>query len=277
MDLRTQDMRHQLALSLIAAEHPGHAIPKMIEELMGAIQGEGIAPETQAPTVPQPPASRPPRLIDPADWAMCGGRFDPEALIGKPCFAGLEAADTCGLAAFAALFPDGEVVVMGWIPMGVVDDLSEQHQVDYLELAYRGDLTLTPGRRTDDERIARDVAEFHEAHNIACLGIDPWNGTNLMEHLASKLPARATAIRQSFRVIGPVTEELVQRVKDGRLKHGGNRLLEAGVKVAGAHFDPDYGDGLRRPCRIGSRPGTIATVHALLNAIAARLEMVGKG
>jgi phage terminase large subunit-like protein len=206
-------------------------------------------------------------------WDQCGQPFDPSELIGQPCDAGLDLASTKDLAALASVFPGGEVLVKFWTPEATLLERSRRDRVDYQGWVRAGLMTATPGYTIDYDRIRADLVAFHEVHPIRRLLCDPWNATQLAGQLLEQDGLPLEFLRQGFASLSAPTKELERMVLDGRLRHGGNPVLNWQADNACVDTDPAGNVKLSKKT---SRQ-RIDGMAALVNAIAARMAGGGSG
>jgi phage terminase large subunit-like protein len=207
------------------------------------------------------------RFLPRDKWDQCGRPFDPSELLGQPCDAGLDLASTKDLAGLAAVFPGGEVLMKFWTPEATLLERSRRDRVDYQGWVRAGLMTATPGYTIDYDRIRADVVKFHEVHPVRRLLCDPWNATQLAGQLLEQDGLPLEFLRQGYASLSAPTKELERMVLDGRIRHGGNPVLNWQADNACVDTDPAGNVKLSKKT---SRQ-RIDGMAALVNAIAARM------
>jgi len=179
------------------------------------------------------------RWIDMRAWDACSGalRSQPGT---RPAYGGLDLAQTRDFAAFAiaVLAEDGaiELTLRFWIPEARVTDRAAQSaQMREMLQAWieAGQLTVTPGNVTDFAVIRRDVLALADAWRFAEIGYDPWNALQLALELEQAGLVMAVC-RQGFASMANPMADFGARIKEARLRHGGQPVLRwmAGNMVA---------------------------------------------
>ena len=164
-------------------------------------------------------------------WDACGtAPVDPEALRGRPCYAGLDLASTTDIAALVLVFPDGEtpegydVLPYFWVPEEGMRERARRDRVPYDEWARQGLLEATPGNVIDYGAIRHRLRELGERYAIQELGFDRWGATQLSLELQDE-GLKVIPIGQGFASMSAPTKELLTLVLAGRIRHGGHPVL----------------------------------------------------
>jgi phage terminase large subunit-like protein len=170
------------------------------------------------------------RWIDMRAWDACAAavRSTPGT---RPAYGGLDLAQTRDFAAFAIaiLAEDGavELVLRFWIPEARVRERADQSAQARAMLQGwidAGQVTVTPGNVTDFAVIRRDVLALAETFRIADVAYDPWNALQLSLDLEQAGLTMIVA-RQGFATMANPMSELSARIREGRLRHGGDPVL----------------------------------------------------
>jgi phage terminase large subunit-like protein len=101
----------------------------------------------------------------------------------------------------------------------------EARHPSYPGWAAAGYLTITPGNETDFDTIESDILELCQRFRVVSIGFDPWQST----HMAQRLTAEGVEMvefRATTQNFSPAIIELDAAMRAGRLRHGGNPLLE---------------------------------------------------
>lgn len=98
---------------------------------------------------------------------------DPDSLLGKVCYAGMDFASHVDLNALALWFPEQKAVILHhWIPEGKVQN--GEDLVDYRSWAADGWLHVTPGDVIDVDWIVADLVRIMKLYNVKCFAFDPY-------------------------------------------------------------------------------------------------------
>jgi len=187
------------------------------------------------------------RWLEMAEYDACPADPIP-AVAGRPCMAGLDAASTNDLTAFACAFQgeDGavEVLVRFWIPERSLDAQGSGRSVaDRLRLAEwarQGWITTTSGDTTDYDQVERDILETLEAYELRRLSFDRWNVTQLVTHLIDALgEERVVAFPQTLAAMSAPTKELERLIRDHALRAGGNPVLRWMASNVALQYGPN--------------------------------------
>lgn len=161
-------------------------------------------------------------------WDACNGAVDPEALVGRRCYAGLDLASTTDLAALVLVFPDDEggfdILPHFWIPGENIQERVRRDRVAYDVWADRGYLTATEGDVIDYDSITAKIDELAQKYDIVEIGFDRWGATQLTNNLSNS-GMTVIAIGQGFASMNAPTKETLNLVISGKLRHGGNPVL----------------------------------------------------
>lgn len=169
----------------------------------------------------------------PADlWARgASPAIDPASLAGLPCYGGLDLASKVALAAFVLAFPDhpdhGQTTLLAWhwMPRASAEARSIADGVPYLQWAERGLIKLTPGDVIDQDTIEQDIKDLSDIYDIKDVAFDPWNAAQITTHLSDH-GIKVVEFRQSIYNFNEPTKLFEALLKDGKLCHGGNPVLD---------------------------------------------------
>lgn len=179
-------------------------------------------------------------------WDAAAGMVDESALVGRPCFAGLDLASTTDLAAWVLLFPpedpDGifEVLWRFWTPERQLPALDRYLGGEASVWAREGWLGVTEGdwidywgdpanagRSSNQVEGVRDVLAIHpqiEADkarfNLVVAGYDQREATATAQFMADR-GIHIDPIYQGF-ALSPALKEMMRLVKADKLRHGGH-------------------------------------------------------
>lgn len=168
--------------------------------------------------------------------------FDPDQLIGRKCFGGLDLAKTRDISAFTLLFPPEEenekykLICRFWCPGDNIRERSKSDRVPYQDWVNSNHLIATPGDVTDYEYIEAEILELGAKYDIESIGYDSWNATRL----ATNLEAQNVNMRVFGQWIKDFNEPITWIERNIMLKkvdHLNNPLLEWMVGNVELKFD----------------------------------------
>lgn len=167
------------------------------------------------------------RLFDPDDVARCVAD-PPEPLEGRQCWGGLDIADLDDLTAAAFVFrsDDGtiDVDLIAWTPAAGLAEREKKHGIPYSAWVAAGWLRTTEGQDIDLEKVAADVIEYSERHEVREIGGDPWH----LSGVGPRLEAEGLTVRKVPQRIGYLTsptKKLLSLVKAGKVRFRSPVLL----------------------------------------------------
>lgn len=162
------------------------------------------------------------KAIDLPKWDACPS-VTPGALLGRPCWGGLDMSTTTDLTAFALVFNLGEgegwaALLWLWAPAEKARQRSRADRVPYEAWAARGLLKLTPGDVVDYDVVRADINALGSRYNIREIAADRWNATQILTQLAGD-GFDVVAFGQGFASMTAPTKELLSLVAQGKLAH----------------------------------------------------------
>jgi phage terminase large subunit-like protein len=214
------------------------------------------------------------RFVNPVAWAACTGEpIDPDSLIGRPCFGGLDLSMTTDLSAYVLIFPDERdgwiVLCRAWCPEERAIDREREQNTPYRMWSQRGFISLNPGNVIDYTWIEDQIVEDASKYRIQKLLADQWNATHLCVSLQNRgIPVEF--LGQRFSDLTGATKELERRILLGRIRHGGNPLLSW---AAGNAITEQDSNGNIKLSKKKSKD-RIDPMAALVNATAASMSDV---
>lgn len=186
------------------------------------------------------------RWLDMRAWDACGGTVDAKALEGRPCYAGLDLAQTSDLCALVLFFPPVreadryEVLSFFWCPGDRITERSVKDQVPYDVWRDRGLITTTDGDATDYDAILEALlgeGGLAERYQILELAFDMWGAAKVVNALQGG-GLKVVQFGQGFRSMSPPTKELLRMVLNKTLNHGNNAVLNWNVDNLVVRQDP---------------------------------------
>ncbi len=211
-------------------------------------------------------------------WDECAGG-DAAALLGKPCYGGLDLASVSDMTALSLLFPPLEagglyaLLLKYYMP---ADTLAEKERRDggaqYTAWARAGLITATPGDWTDYEFIRRDMKEIADKYQLIGVAVDrAYNAAHICQRLMED-GHNVQPIGQGALTVAPAAREIENLTAKRQLQHFGNPVLRWNIQNCVAKMLDDAGNV--KPSKAKST-GRIDGVYAALNAMA--MEMAGRG
>lgn len=157
------------------------------------------------------------------EWKSCGSPdLRLEDFAGRQVYLGLDLASRSDIASMAYIFPgeDGAMTVFGkhFLPGDLVEEKAATTGGHYLQWASQGWLTLTEGTVIDLDTIEDLVAAEAERYPVTALAYDPWQATQLAQHLIVKgIPC--IEIRPTVQNFSAAMKEVEALVRSGKLRH----------------------------------------------------------
>ena len=168
------------------------------------------------------------RYLPMAAWDACGEAFDPEALYGKACCAGLDLASSIDVAALVLAFEgDDDTVKLlpyFWVPAENIEKRARTDGVPYDQWGREGFLKATPGNVIDYATIRHDINELSKLYEIRELAFDRWGAVQMSQDLTED-GFTMIEFGQGYRSMSPPTKEMLKMVLGGKIRHGGNPVL----------------------------------------------------
>jgi phage terminase large subunit-like protein len=213
-----------------------------------------------------------PKAILPIEWEACGGKVDPEALRGRPCWAGLDMSATRDMSAAVLYFrdDDGAVLAHFWLPKDGVTEKQELDHAPYRTWADAGHITLTPGAAINKKFIVAHLAKLAATYDVQGIAFDRWGIPELQRIMAEdgiKLPLVEHG--QGYKDLGQSTNSFEAAMLDGRLNHGGHPVLRWQSANLVYEVDPA---GARKPAKnraVDRIDGMVALIMAIGLAVRA--------
>lgn len=125
--------------------------------------------------------------LDMDHWEKMSQPYDPDTLLGKPCYAGLDLSKTHDMTALVLLFPqeDGKCIVKGqyWFPSEGLAQRELDMRIPVRTWAKEGKLNLCPGRQIDYEMIRVALNDAKKNYDLKVVAYDAWGSSYLAEAL----------------------------------------------------------------------------------------------
>lgn len=164
-------------------------------------------------------------------WDACGAPFDPKLLEGAKCYGGLDLASNSDIASFLLCFPSetGEEEQYVWLPHFWIPEenmleRARKDRVPYDAWVRDGLITATEGNVIDYAFILRDIEALGEKYNIQEIAFDRWGAFQVSQQLDG-MGFTMVGFGQGYASMAQPTKELLRIVLDGKLRHGGHKVL----------------------------------------------------
>jgi phage terminase large subunit-like protein len=165
-------------------------------------------------------------------WDKCSTPFDETELLRKPCYGGLDLANTSDLAAFVLAFPwemeKGEPIYRlkfwFWCPQDTDEPVGEKLRRKLFPWVQSGHVELTDGNTIDLGRIESVIKESAGKYDLRGVNYDPWNAG------ATALALEAAGIKVEKFIQNPnqfnePCRAFERAVATRRLHHNGNPVM----------------------------------------------------
>ena len=180
------------------------------------------------------------RWLQLSAWDACKVVKPIDPLIARQkCWCGLDLSSTTDLTAFAAVFPEGEKLLVKlkiWVPGESVHRRAKNDRVPYDQWIREGWLTSIPGPVIRYEWIRKYINEFGGEHNIVEIAADEWNATQLLAELADD-DFEIVKHRQGFVSMSNPSKQTEASILAKRIVHEGNPVLRWAIGNVVAEMD----------------------------------------
>lgn len=220
------------------------------------------------------------RWIDMGLWdANAGPVIDEAALVGRPCYGGIDLSSVSDITAWLLVFPDPVVVdrltvlVRLWCPESrlqkvEVEDVGESksrrrnlYAEQYQAWEREGYIHATPGNAIDYEQIEAQIAEDAKTFNIQEVAIDRlFQGYQMAMRLQEHHGLTVAACGMGYMSMAGPCAEFERRLLEKKIHHGGHPVLRWMANNVAVREDPA---GNKKPDKSTSQ-GKIDGIVALL-------------
>ena len=171
------------------------------------------------------------RWLSMAAWDECGAEaIDMDALLGQPCWAGLDLSTTTDISALSLMFklPNGggwAVLPFFWVPAERARERENRDRVPYSTWASSGLIEMTPGNVIDYGWIRKRIRELGSLYKIQEVAYDRWNATQMVQDLQDQDGVTMTEWGQGFRSMSDPTKQMEKIILAREFQHGGHPVL----------------------------------------------------
>lgn len=213
-------------------------------------------------------------FVSRAVWQACAAPVV-ESFKGLPVFGGLDLSEVSDLTAFVPIAPvDGvwHVRPTFWLPGANLAAKARADRVPYDLWAREGLLQTTPGATVDYEFVAGFLFSFCERNDVRQIAFDRWNWRHLRPWLAKAGFTEAqladegglfAPMGQGFQSMSPALRDLESALLNGRVAHGGHKVLEMCAINATVQSDPAGNRKLSKVKSAGRIDGMVALAMAM--------------
>ena len=210
------------------------------------------------------------RWIKDEDWQACDAAVDPEALIGRKCWAGLDLSASQDITAYVLCFPpedDEEPYQFLYRFFMPEENILERTRSDRVPYSYWVDEELiiaTPGNVIDYDFIEQQILADGKKYLIQEIAYDPWKAQEIANHLQTTFTM--VMIYQRYSNMAEPTDIFEKKVLGKRIAHGGNPIMRWMVSCTEVKSDRQSNIMPMKPRRgtYGKRiDGVVASIMAL--------------
>lgn len=205
-------------------------------------------------------------------WDKCDFIVDPESLLGRECYGGLDLSSTTDLTAFVLIFPPTDeidkyqIMPFFWIPEDNISTRVKRDHVPYDTWEHLDFIKTTEGNVVHYGFIESFIEELGTKYNIREIAFDRWGAVQMTQNLEG-LGFTVVPFGQGFKDMSPPTKELMKLTLEKRLAHSGHPALRWCMDNIFVRTDPA---GNIKPDKEKSTEkidGAVATIMALDRAI----------
>ena len=200
-------------------------------------------------------------------WEQNSGEPEPEK--ATAWFGGLDLSARTDLTAFilAGIHADGEITVLSyfWTPADGLAQRSKRDRAPYDMWVQQGLIRATPGKTVDYEYVAREIVEIiEELPGVNSIAFDRWR-IDVLKKEFERIGAEPPLVEfgQSYKDMAPALDELEAALLNGRLRHGGNPVMQMCAANAVVVKDPAGGRKLDKSKATGRIDGMVALAMAM--------------
>lgn len=206
-------------------------------------------------------------LFDTNHWRRCeDAALDEAEWSDAECVVALDLASKIDVAAKVALYRRKVNGVwhyaafpVFWVPRAAIEE--ERHPM-YRGWEMQGDLQATSGETIDFAVIEDELKAELPGRTIKALAVDPWQAQQMIQNLQSDgLPAKE--MRQTVANMSEATKTLDALMREGRIRHPGNAVLNWMIGNVVGHYDAKDNVFPRKELPQNKIDGAVALIMAL--------------
>ena len=221
------------------------------------------------------------RWIDLGLWDQNAGEVDPEALLGRTCYGGLDLSSVSDITAWVLVFPRDEdpdeldILCRFWCPESRLSDDTNRYADQYRVWAEQGYLTPTPGNAVDYAFVKRAIVgepegdAIGDAQRFALMDVNVdrlFQGYGLSMELQDE-GLTVFGMGQGFLSMAMPMKEFEKRLLAKQLHHGANPVLRWMADNVAVRTDPAANLKIDKASSQGKVDGIVALVMAIDRAM----------
>ena len=205
-------------------------------------------------------------------WDLCNSKVNPEELVGRVCYGGLDLSSSIDITAFVLVFPprnkDENYIILPyfWIPEENMSLRVRRDHVPYDTWEQQGYIKNTEGNVVHYGFIETFIEELGTKYNIREIAFDRWGAVQMTQNLDG-MGFTVVPFGQGYKDMSSPTKELMKLTLEKKISHGGNPVLRWMMDNIHIKMDPA---GNIKPDKEKSTEkidGAVATIMALDRAI----------
>jgi phage terminase large subunit-like protein len=163
-------------------------------------------------------------------WMKCNFPVDPEALLGRSCFGGMDLSASQDITAIVYTFPPlgneelYQQLYRFFIPGDNIIEREQRDKVSYSYWVEKGLVIATPGDVIDYDFIEQQFLEDAGKYDIQETAYDPWRAHEVVNHMTNE-GLTMVPIRQSYFGMASPTDIFEKKVLGRKVAHGGNPIM----------------------------------------------------
>lgn len=205
-------------------------------------------------------------------WDKCNCNVNPDDLIGRECYGGLDLSSTIDLTAFVLVFPPAEeddkyyILPFFWIPEDNIELRVRRDHVPYDVWEKQGYIKTTEGNVVHYGFIENFIEELGTKYNIKEIAFDRWGAVQMTQNLEG-LGFTVVPFGQGFKDMSPPTKELMKLTLEEKIAHSGHPVLRWCMDNIFVRTDPAGNIKLDKEKSTEKIDGAVASIMALDRAI----------
>jgi len=177
-------------------------------------------------------------FISESVWRACAGEVDEDVFRNSPVTIGADLSKRADLTALACVARDKDgiahVLMLFFTPEVGIEERSRRDSASYDLWSRQGFIEATPGASVDLAIVAQRLIELCDTMNVTAIAYDRWRMDILKAELKrlgrEDLPL--VEFGQGYKSFSPAIDTLESELLNGRIRHGGNPVLEMCAKHA---------------------------------------------